>query len=140
MKTEIQRKPLYQKLGFKPEFKITVLNAPADYFKLLGCDDADFTIKNKVQNNSDIIHCFLTTKSELNTELDYLKSNIKENGMIWISWPKKSAKISSDLSEDYIRVTAINSGLVDVKVCAVNETWSALKLVIPLKLRKNLKT
>lgn len=136
MKTENKSKPLYQKLGFKAELIISVWNEPSDYSLLLGCIVGEFSIDQKIRKDSDIIHYFLTTKSELQTELNYLKSNIKQNGMIWISWPKKTSKMKSDLSEDYIRDFAIECGLVDVKVCAVNEIWSGLKLVIPLKQRK----
>jgi hypothetical protein len=68
--------------------------------------------------------------------LPLLKKEIEQNGMIWVSWPKKTSKISSDVSEDLIRNYALETGLVDIKVCLVNEDWSALKLVIPLKHRK----
>ena len=79
---------------------------------------------------------FTDQRSQLETELPRLKKRITQNGMIWIAWPKKASKVPTDLTEDVIRDTAIALGLVDVKVCAVNEVWSGLKLVIPVKDRK----
>jgi hypothetical protein len=83
----------------------------------------------------DFIHYFVTKEKELVKDINDLKEQIVQNGMIWISWPKKSSKVETDITEDVIRNIALKNGLVDVKVCAVDEMWSGLKLVIPVKNR-----
>lgn len=128
-------KPLYQKLGFTTESIITVLNQPESYGEWLGYESESFKITVSLKPDTDIIHGFFTERKKLVGEIGQMKSNMKQNGMIWISWPKGKSKIQTDLNEDFIRNTAIENGLVDVKVCAVSDDWSALKLVIPLKLR-----
>ena len=80
-----------------------------------------------------MIHFFTKSQEEYKTLLPQLKVRIKPNGSIWISWPKKSSKVPTDITEDIIRNFALQTGLVDIKVCAVDETWSGLKLVIPVK-------
>ena len=95
----------------------------------------DICISSNRKEKKDLIHYFETSAEELNRSLKKLKEEIKENGMIWVSWPKRSSKVKTDITEDLIRIIAIRAGLVDVKVCAVNEVWSGLKLVIPVKNR-----
>jgi hypothetical protein len=123
--------PLVKKLGIKEHFKLLLINTPSHYFDLLV--DLPKILEINESSPQDLIHYFTKQLSELDHELPFLKSQIKENGMIWISWPKKSAKVSTDLTEDLIREIAIKNGLIDVKVCAVDEVWSGLKLVIPVK-------
>ena len=84
----------------------------------------------------DFIHFFTKDSLELEKGLLQFKDEIKQNGMIWVSWPKKTSGVPTDITEDVIRNFALGIGLVDVKVCAVNEVWSGLKLVIPVKYRK----
>ena len=124
--------PLPKKLGIEENFKIKIVNAPDDYKTLLGelPKGAVFILDKKSKKN--IIHFFATTMLQLVSEILLLKSEIVENGMIWISWYKKASKIPTDITEDKIRDLALKSGLVDVKVCSIDEKWSALKLVIPL--------
>ncbi|WP_199118477.1 DUF3052 family protein [Pedobacter sp. ASV28] len=126
--------PLAKKLGIKEHFKLLLINTPAHYFDLLV--DLPKILEINESSPQDLIHYFTKQLSELDRELPFLKSQIKDNGMIWISWPKKSAKVPTDLTEDLIREIAIKNGLIDVKVCAVDEIWSGLKLVIPVKNRR----
>jgi len=86
----------------------------------------------------DLIHLFVQKKNDLIKTLYSLRKELKPNGMIWVSWPKKTSGIASDVTEDEIRKHAIQNDLVDIKVCAVDETWSGLKLVIPVKSRSKL--
>jgi hypothetical protein len=125
--------PLAKKLGIKDGFKIKLVNIPEYYLKLF----PDFPKQTKVIKDAttkvDFIHFFCTNIEELNTKIVALKNQLQPAGMIWISWYKKSAKIATDITEDIIRSIALKNGLVDIKVCAVDETWSGLKLVIPVK-------
>jgi hypothetical protein len=126
--------PLAKKLGIKPGIKIRLINPPANYSELVGevLEEAKKTSKGE----ADFIHFFTEKKAELEKHIDAMREAIFPDGMIWISWPKKSAKTDTDLTEDIIRNIALSHGLVDVKVCAVDEKWSGLKLVIRLKDRK----
>lgn len=126
--------PLAKKLGIKEGFKITLINQPGYYFSLF----TDFPENVKVINKTsvDLVHYFATEEKQLLKDILQLKSCIQPNGAIWISWPKKSSKVVTDVTEDVIRKIALENGLVDIKVCAVDETWSGLKLVIPVKDRK----
>ena len=122
--------PLAKKLGFKENFKVYTINAPANYAELLEFLPDGVIFFKKLQNDLDMIHLFSSSKTELTGILKESLQAIKSNGMIWISWPKKSSKIPSEISEDTVREVALPLGLVDVKVCAVDEIWSGLKLVI----------
>ena len=122
--------PLAKKLGFKENFKVYTCNAPANYMELLKPLPQGVTFIKKLQTGLDIIHVFTTSRSELTRLLEKSLQQMKSNGMIWISWPKKSSKVPSEVIEDTVREIALPLGLVDVKVCAVDEIWSGLKLVI----------
>lgn len=127
--------PLINKLGIKPGMKIKLINEPADYYTLLGINIQDQLIKkNEIP---DLIHLFAKDLKVFESEMKKIKSFYKRNPAvtIWVSWYKKSAKIPTDLIEDMIRSYAIKNDLVDVKVCAVNEIWSGLKLVVPVSKR-----
>jgi len=87
----------------------------------------------------DFIHYFVREEKKLVKDIYNLKEQIVQNGMIWVSWPKKSSKVETNITEDVVRNIALKNGLVDVKVCAVDEVWSGLKLVIPIKTRSNIK-
>jgi len=128
--------PLPQKLGIKPGTTIVVINEPLKYRKLLGKLD-QVTFSNRIRANSDFVHLFTTRRSELESELSILRGKIPDNGTIWVSWPKKSANVPTDITEDVIREVALPLGLVDIKVCAVDETWSGLKLMIRRENRKS---
>lgn len=127
--------PLINKLGIRPGMKIKLVNEPAGYFILLEPNIQDQLIKKNEM--PDIIHLFAKNQKEFESEMKRIKSYYKKNPAvtIWISWYKKSAKIPTDLTEDVIRDYALKNDLVDVKVCAVNETWSGLKLVVPISKR-----
>jgi len=127
---------LIKKLGIKPEMKVLVINKPDDYYKLLKVDIADQTCRSN--EIPDFIHLFVKSVKEFESEMKALKSIYKKNStvIIWVSWYKKAAKIPSDITEDVIRNYALKNDLVDVKVCAVSDIWSGLKLVVPLAKRK----
>jgi hypothetical protein len=127
-------KTLTKKLGIESETKLLVINQPANYFDLM----PDFPFGTEVftdfsTQNIDIIHYFSKDYKDFETDLPKLKTQILKNGAIWISWPKKASKVTTDMDENKIRDLALEIGLVDVKVCAVDEIWSGLKLVIPVK-------
>jgi hypothetical protein len=123
--------PLLKKLGITRSMKVQLVNAPADYFDWLGTD-----IRDQLAGPSDIadlVHVFATSNAAFEMALKKLKAVYKTNPqvIIWVSWYKKSAGIPTDLTEDVIRNYALQNDLVDVKVCAVTDVWSGLKLVVP---------
>jgi hypothetical protein len=127
---------LIKKLGIKPEMKVLIINKPDDYHKLLEVDITDQSCeRNEIP---DFIHLFVKSVKEFELEMKALKSVYKNNStiIIWISWYKKAAKIPTDITEDTIRNYALKNDLVDVKVCAVSDIWSGLKLVVPVAKRK----
>jgi len=127
--------PLLKKLGVKPEYKMLVINPPDNYFELLETDVTDqLTVRNETP---DWIHLFVKSKKEFESEMKKLFLIVKRNRAItiWVSWYKKSSGIPTDVTEDVIRNFALKNKLVDVKVCAVSNLWSGLKLVVPLKHR-----
>ncbi len=128
--------PLAKKLGIKEGFVIGLVNAPEHYLELFTDLPESIEISAGKRTPKDLIHFFTKEEKQLLRVLPILKVQIKQEGMIWVSWPKKTAKVSTDVTEDIIRDYALSIGLVDIKVCAVDEVWSGLKLVIPLKDRK----
>jgi len=126
---------LTKKLGFKEGFVVRIVNAPENYFDLV-TDLPEIKIQKSKRAPKDLIHYFTKSALELSKDIAFLRKEIKPNGMIWVSWPKKTSKVKTDVTEDVIRDLAIWNGLVDVKVCAVDNVWSGLKLVIPVKKRK----
>ena len=122
--------PLVKKLGIKEGVKLYVKNSPIEYTSLLGMLPDRSELKSRITNNLDFIHIFTKSKKELSEFLPTAKKSIKKDGMIWVSWPKKASKVETDITEDVIREVCLPIDLVDVKVCAVDETWSGLKLVI----------
>lgn len=127
--------PLLKKLGIKPEHKLLLINQPKDYFELLEVNVNDQLCKKN--ETPDLIHLFVKNYNGFVAEMKKLDPLIKKNPnmSIWISWYKKSSGIATDVTEDVIRDFALRNKLVDIKVCAVSEIWSGLKLVVPLKLR-----
>jgi Protein of unknown function (DUF3052) len=122
--------PLAKKLGIQAGAFVRAVDAPDDYAQLLEPLPANVTFVERVADELDIVHLFTKSRSKLVKYLDEYKNKIKQNGSIWVSWPKKSSGIPSEVTEDTIREVALPLGLVDVKVCAVDDTWSGLKLVI----------
>jgi len=125
--------PLAKKLGIKQGFVIRLINAPAHYFDLFIDFPQQITINTDDNAGKDFVHFFTKNEEEYAQLLPILKNEIKSNGMIWVSWPKKASKVVTNMTEDLVRNYALKIGLVDIKVCAVDETWSGLKLVIPVK-------
>jgi Protein of unknown function (DUF3052) len=128
--------PLVKKLGIMEGFKIRIVNQPAYYFDLFTEMPENISILSDKKIKKNLIHYFTKQAKDLHQDIAFLKNEIEQDGMIWISWPKKASKLATDITEDFIRNLALANGLVDIKVCAVDETWSGLKLVIPVKDRK----
>lgn len=127
--------PLAKKLGIKPGSRLWALHAPEGYRKLLAPLPESVSFATRAAKDLDIVHCFATERRALVAALPQLMKCIKKNGALWVSWPKKASKMETNVTEDVIREVALPLGLVDVKVCAVDETWSGLKLVIRLQNR-----
>ena len=129
--------PLAKKLGIKPNYTMRLINAPEYYFDLFTDMPVDIKVLTDTKTGKNFIHVFIKQIDDLEKSIVKLKNEIEQDGMIWVSWYKRAAKIPTDVTEDKIRAIALANGLVDVKVCAVDESWSGLKLVIPLKYRKS---
>lgn len=127
--------PLARKLGIRPGDRMAVLDPPADYWALLPDLPEDVERRTPRARGLDLVHLFVTRGATLRSRLPKLKEAIAREGSIWVSWPKKSAGVATDVTEDVVRAVALPLGLVDVKVCAVDEIWSGLKLVIRKELR-----
>jgi hypothetical protein len=119
--------PLAKKLGFKPGYSVLLINEPVHYLDLFA--DLPEQINWHPEGSIDIIHLFTLSSKEYIAMLPELRDRINKSGMIWVSWPKKSSKLNSDMDENIVRDTALALGLVDIKVCSVDEVWSGLKLV-----------
>ncbi|HSX60098.1 MAG TPA: DUF3052 domain-containing protein [Tahibacter sp.] len=120
--------PLSKKLGLKAGLRVVLRGAPEDYATLTAFDLTSCDVRTRA-GAFDFAHAFVRSRTELDAALAALDPHLDDRGMIWISWPKKASKIATDLTEDGIRELALPRGLVDVKVCAVDATWSGLKLV-----------
>lgn len=128
--------PLAQKLGIKPAMTVSVMNEPANYRQLFGegADGVEFS--DRTRTDSSFVHLFTTSRSELEKQLSRFRKKLPDTAMIWVSWPKKSAGVPTDVTEDVIRAVALPLGFVDVKVCAIDGTWSGLKLMVRRANRK----
>jgi len=129
-------KSIPQKLGIKPGFCIFVDGLSSAYSDLVGLLPDDVTIAARLKAPLDMVHVFATQTAGLAARLRGCRAAIDPDGMIWVSWPKKSSGVATDLSDVVVRDTALPLGLVDVKVCAIDATWSGLKFVIPKVQRK----
>src|SRR3954467_5068954 len=121
--------PLARKLGIKAGARLFVADAPADYQILVAPLPDGVAIVPRITDDTDIAHLFCVRKRELNRLLRLSLKSLRQDAAIWVSWPKKSARVATDITENTVREVALPLGLVDIKVCAVDETWSALKLV-----------
>jgi len=130
--------PLAKKLGIKTSANVMLINAPDYYMQLFTDMPVGVYFVDDAGIKKDLVHFFTKSKDELLASLPLLMKQIKPDGIIWVSWPKKASKVVTDITEDVIRNFALKIGLVDVKVCAVDEIWSGLKLVIPVKDRKSI--
>jgi hypothetical protein len=124
-------KTVAQKLGIKPGFCIFVDGAPSAYAKIVGALPPEVSERATPKPPLDMVHLFATHAEGLAAKLRGYRKTIAPDGMIWVSWPKKSSGVASDLSDIVVRETALRFGLVDTKVCAIDDVWSALKFVIP---------
>ncbi len=123
--------PLAKKLGFdKTPLTVWMVNMPREYKAWLGELPAGVKLTVKESQPVDAAHIFVVESTEMNALLSKLRKELKQDGFVWVSWYKKSAKMQTDITEDVIREIALPLGFVDVKVCAVSEQWSGLKLVI----------
>ncbi|HEX2642290.1 MAG TPA: DUF3052 family protein [Thermoanaerobaculia bacterium] len=127
--------PLAKKLGIKEGSQVLLLGAPDTYRDLLAPLPEGVEFAPHLTDSTDIVHIFSTRRPELHNALLDLRSRIKPAGTVWVSWPKKSTKVPTDITEDTVREIALPLGFVDVKVCAVDDVWSGLKLVIRKELR-----
>ena len=132
----VSGKSLSQKLGLKPGFRIFVDGAPADYRGLVGEWPDGAKLISQLTPPPDMVHLFAARTKGLAAKLSRYRDAIAPDGMIWVSWPKKASKVPTDITEDTIRQVALPMGLVDIKVCAVDEVWSGLKLVVRKENRK----
>ena len=128
--------PLVKKLGIREGFRVGLKGAPADYQQLVSPLPDDVKLSRRITRGHDLIHVFTTRASELEKGLPTWMERIHQDGTIWISWPKKASKVPTDVTEDVVRRVALPLGLVDVKVCAVTDVWSGLKLVIRKERRR----
>lgn len=124
--------PLLKKLGIKDDFELYLFQPPANYNSLVGLPKT-VTVKKSLSGQLDFIHLFVKNQKTFEQQFSVSAEHLKKDGMLWISWPKKASKVLTDLDENKIRDFGLRAGLVDVKVCAVDDIWSGLKFVFRLK-------
>jgi hypothetical protein len=127
--------PLAKKLGIKAGSRIFVSKAPDHYDALLEPWPAGVARARQLDGRADLVHAFVTSRAQLQKFLASAIGKLAPDAALWVSWPKKSSQVPTDITEDTIRELALPLGLVDIKVCAVDEVWSGLKLVIRKELR-----
>jgi hypothetical protein len=130
-------RPLAQKLGIKPGMTVVTLHEPPNYRRLLDSMTDEVKFADRVTDGCDFVHLFATRRSEIQRQLKQLRTKLADTGIVWVSWPKKSARVPTDVTEDIIRTVALPLGFVDVKVCAVDDIWSGLKLMIRRENRRS---
>ena len=122
--------PLARKLGFKEGMRVVYVNPP-EAFSIDGIDE----LRSRLAKDTDLVVFFTKQRRELERRLAALRRAIEPDGMLWIAWPKRASGVATDMTEDVVRDVALPTGLVDTKVCAIDETWSGLRLVIRKELR-----
>lgn len=127
--------PLAEKLGLAPGLRVLVLGAPRPYAEIVAPLPAGVELVGRPARTTDLVHLFVTERADLARRLATLRRKLRSDAALWVSWPKKAAKVSTDVSEDVVRELALPLGWVDVKVCAVDAVWSGLKLVVRKELR-----
>ena len=130
------KRSLVEKVGIKEGFRVAILGGPPKYAHTLGKLPNGVKPASELRGTQDFIHFFTKSRRELEHTFPALKSGLAQDGMLWISWPKASAGLETDLNENLVRDVGLRNQMVDVKVCAVDEIWSGLKFVIRLKDRK----
>ena len=127
--------PLAKKLGITADAHVLVVDAPDDYPNLLAPLPEGVVFEKSLSKRTGIVHLFSIRKARLAAKLETLRDSIQPDAAVWVSWPKKASNVPTDITEETIRELALPLGFVDIKVCAVSEVWSGLKLVIRKKLR-----
>ena len=127
--------PLVSKVGFKPGMRAHYVNAPEHFPALVGPLPAGVRVLARAAADLDLVVLFVRERAELQRRLVSLQPKLAPAGMLWVAWPKRASKVPTDITEDVVREVALPRGLVDVKVCAIDATWSGLKLVIRTELR-----
>ncbi len=135
MTTGYSGTPLARKLGIKEGTSVMVVDAPPDYLSWLDPLPAAVKFVKNIGPTIDLVHLFVSDRNTLQNQLTRWRASIRPDAAIWISWPKKASKVPTDITEDTIRDIALPLGFVDIKVCAVNEVWSGLKIVVRKELR-----
>lgn len=125
--------PLQKKLGIKPGARVVFVNQPPSLLRDLGELPDNVKVLKGAAAELDFAHLFVKSRAELEAQFARLAARLQPAGMLWVSWPKKASGVATDLDENVVRNTGLAKGLVDVKVCAVDDTWSGLKFVIRLK-------
>ena len=123
-------RPLAQKLGIRPGQEVATIGAPKEYQDLLAPLPEAILFTTKIAAGTPFVHLFVKERQTLEKELKRLRGLLANEGVLWVSWPKKSSGVATDITEDVIREVCLPLNFVDVKVCAVDETWSGLKLMI----------
>lgn len=127
--------PLFAKLGMRPGFIVSAPHAPEGYRDLLAVPAPGVEIRPRFTGRADLVHLFVTQAAVLARSLAGLRPRVDDGTPVWVSWPKRSSSVATDVTEDVIRACALPLGFVDIKVCAVDATWSGLKLVVRRELR-----
>ena len=129
--------PLVQKLGIKEGSRVFLASAPPDYHALVEPIPSGVTFQARVSSATDLAHIFVTREDDLRKHLARLRATLSSEAVVWVSWPKKASGVSTTVTEHTVRDIGLPMGFVDVKVCAVNEVWSGLKLVVRKALRQD---
>ncbi|MDQ6685131.1 MAG: DUF3052 domain-containing protein [Pseudomonadota bacterium] len=127
--------PLAKKLGIGAGSRVVALQAPSDYRQLLAPWPEAAVLGTRIDATTDIVHLFVRERAVLQREAARLRKGLRDDAVLWVSWPKQAAKVATDISEDGIREIVLPLRWVDVKVCAVEAVWSGLKLVVRRELR-----
>ncbi len=128
--------PLPKKLGLKEDQRIAMLNAPVGFEKTLGVLPQNTEIVKRLSSPLDLVLLFVDQEKQLQKQFSGIARKLAPNGMVWVAWPKKSSGVPTDLNFDRVQRIGLDTGLVDVKICAIDEVWSGLKFVIRVKDRK----
>jgi hypothetical protein len=128
--------PLPKKLGLKEGQRIALINTPAGFEKSLGKLPLNSQVVNRLSSPLDLVMLFVSEEKKLSVQFPTVAAKLASNGMIWVAWPKKSSGVATDLTFDRVQRIGLDTGLVDVKICAIDEIWSGLKFVIRVKDRK----
>jgi hypothetical protein len=125
--------PLVRKLGIKPQARLGLISAPEGFLVLLGELPEDVSVRSRARGPLDVIVAFFLDRSELVRRLPALKAALDQAGGLWIAWPKRASGVATDVTENVVRELGLAAGLVDNKICAIDETWSGLRLVYRLR-------